>query len=111
TGADPLGEEFSPARADCGYRAPLPPRLARSATDASAARVTAVAPRPSPLVCATVTKLREVFSQPLRTRASAGLTLATLAIAPLAALAGCGSGGSSTITVGNENKADQALVT
>jgi len=27
TGAKPLGREFSPARADCGYRAPLPPRL------------------------------------------------------------------------------------
>ncbi len=25
-----LGREFDPARADCGYRAPLPPRLARS---------------------------------------------------------------------------------
>src|SRR5262249_60983294 len=24
-----LGREFDPARADCGYRAPLPPRLAR----------------------------------------------------------------------------------
>jgi peptidylprolyl isomerase len=55
-----------------------------------------------------VTKLREVFSQPLRTRTRAGLTLATLAAA---ALAGCGSGGSSTITVGNENKGDQALIT
>ena len=30
TGAKPLGREFSPARADCGFRAPLPPRLARS---------------------------------------------------------------------------------
>ncbi len=29
TGLD-LGREFSPARADCGYRAPLAPRLARS---------------------------------------------------------------------------------
>jgi FKBP-type peptidyl-prolyl cis-trans isomerase len=54
-----------------------------------------------------VTILRDVFSQLLRTRARAGLTLATLAAA---ALAGCGSGGSSTITVGNENKADNALV-
>ena len=29
-GAVPLGREFGPARADCGCRAPLPPRLARS---------------------------------------------------------------------------------
>ena len=29
-GAAPLGRGFSPARADCGCRAPLPPRLARS---------------------------------------------------------------------------------
>ena len=36
TGAEPLGREFSPARADCGYRAPLPPRLARSAADPTA---------------------------------------------------------------------------
>jgi hypothetical protein len=33
TGAEPLEGEFSPARADCGCRAPLPPRLARSALD------------------------------------------------------------------------------
>jgi peptidylprolyl isomerase len=31
------------------------------------------------------------------------------AIAAIALLAGCGSGGSNTITVGNENKADEAL--
>src|ERR1700750_3299144 len=30
-GPVPLGRGFSPARADCGYRAPLAPRLARSA--------------------------------------------------------------------------------
>ena len=34
----PLGGEFSPARADCGCRAPLPPRLARSTVDPSARR-------------------------------------------------------------------------
>jgi hypothetical protein len=36
TGAKPLEREFSPARADCGFRAPLHPRLARSAVDPSA---------------------------------------------------------------------------
>jgi peptidylprolyl isomerase len=36
------------------------------------------------------------------------LTLVVLALA--VALAGCGSGGSSTINVGNENKADNALI-
>ncbi len=36
TGAETLGGEFSPARADCGYRAPLPPRLARSVIDPNA---------------------------------------------------------------------------
>ncbi len=35
SGLQPLEREFSPARADCGYRAPLAPRLARSATDPS----------------------------------------------------------------------------
>src|SRR5207244_1422113 len=30
-----LGRGFSPARADCGYRAPLPPHLARSTGDVS----------------------------------------------------------------------------
>jgi peptidylprolyl isomerase len=60
------------------------------------------------LCCATVTILSEVPAQLLRTRARAGLTAACLAAAALAA--GCGSGGSSTITVGNENKADSALV-
>gem|GEM_PF-4417738 len=30
-GPEPRGRGFSPARADCGYRAPLAPRLARSA--------------------------------------------------------------------------------
>src|ERR687892_809583 len=34
--AEALGREFGPARADCGCRAPLPPRLARSAPKASA---------------------------------------------------------------------------
>jgi hypothetical protein len=36
TGAKPLEGEFSPARADCGFRAPLHPRLARSVADRSA---------------------------------------------------------------------------
>src|SRR5437764_2073087 len=35
-GPVPLGRGFSPARADCGYRAPLAPRLARSTADRSA---------------------------------------------------------------------------
>jgi peptidylprolyl isomerase len=35
---------------------------------------------------------------------------ALASLATIALLAGCGSGGSSTITVGNENKADEALV-
>jgi len=35
-GPVPLGRGFSPARADCGYRAPLAPRLARSRQDPSA---------------------------------------------------------------------------
>jgi peptidylprolyl isomerase len=42
----------------------------------------------------------------LRTRA--GLILAALGAA--LAIAGCGSGGSSTITIGNENSADSALI-
>src|SRR3984885_13950435 len=37
-GPEPLGRGFSPARADCGYRAPLAPRLARSTRDPSANR-------------------------------------------------------------------------
>jgi peptidylprolyl isomerase len=40
---------------------------------------------------------------------SAGLS-ALAALLTVAALAGCGSGGSGTITVGNENKGDEALV-
>ena len=36
SGPVPLGRGFSPARADCGYRAPLAPRLARSTRDRSA---------------------------------------------------------------------------
>ncbi len=43
-----LGREFSPARADCGYRAPLAPRLARSPRRVYAGRVQAeIAARPS----------------------------------------------------------------
>ena len=34
-GPVPLGRGFSPARADCGYRAPLAPRLARSRREGS----------------------------------------------------------------------------
>ena len=45
TGAEPLGGEFSPARADCGFRAPLPPRLARSASDPTRRASPGLAPR------------------------------------------------------------------
>lgn len=61
-----------------------------------------------PLCCATVNILSEIPAQLLRTRARAGLTAAVIGAASIAA--GCGSSGSSTITVGNENKADNALV-
>ncbi len=48
------------------------------------------------------------FPTILRSRTSRSLaTLATLGVAVL--IAGCGSGGGSTIGVGNENKADEAL--
>jgi peptidylprolyl isomerase len=60
-----------------------------------------------PLCCATVTILSEIPAQLLRARARAVLTVALIGAASIAA--GCGSGGSSTITVGNENKADSAL--
>ena len=53
--------------------------------------------------------LSEIPAQLLRTRARAGLTVLALGAAAFAA--GCGgSGGSSTITVGNENKADSKLI-
>jgi peptidylprolyl isomerase len=55
-----------------------------------------------------VNTLSEIPAQLFRTRARAGLTVLALGAAAFAA--GCGSGGSSTITVGNENKADSALV-
>jgi peptidylprolyl isomerase len=45
--------------------------------------------------------------QGVRPRVAIGLA----AIGAAALIAGCGSGGSSTITVGNENKADEALAT
>jgi peptidylprolyl isomerase len=51
-----------------------------------------------------------IYSKAPRTNLAsrAGLVLATLAAAIL--IAGCGSGGSSTITIGNENSADSALI-
>jgi peptidylprolyl isomerase len=55
-----------------------------------------------------VTILSEIPAQLLRARARAVLIPALIGAASIAA--GCGSGGSSTITVGNENKADNALV-
>jgi peptidylprolyl isomerase len=47
------------------------------------------------------------YRNDLRTPRRAGLALA--ALAAVALIAGCGSSGSSTITVGNENKADNSL--
>src|SRR5436305_11577123 len=46
-GPVPLGRGFSPARADCGYRAPLAPRLARSGRDPSGPRLAAAACAPA----------------------------------------------------------------
>jgi peptidylprolyl isomerase len=48
------------------------------------------------------------FSLPLR--ASRGCSAAIAALVLAGVIAGCGSGESSTITVGNQNKADNALV-
>jgi peptidylprolyl isomerase len=76
---------------------------------APASRAGAAAPGALPLCCATVTKLSAVSATLLRARTRA--TLAVLGIGATAIVAGCGSGGSSTITVGNENKTDQALAT
>ncbi len=57
-----------------------------------------------------MTYFRDASTRLLRARPRVGVSLAALGAAVL--IAGCGSsGGSSTITVGNENKADQALVT
>ena len=123
TGAKPLGGEFSPARADCGYRAPLHPRLARStsilareptATPAPGRRTSrlrglppcappATADRPYALGCRAVNELQSSYTlqtflprapRPRRARAS-----------PSHLIAGCGSSGSSTITIGNESDA------
>jgi FKBP-type peptidyl-prolyl cis-trans isomerase len=55
-------------------------------------------------VCPLVTKINHL---PTIRRRGAGCIAAAAAAA---AIAGCGSGGSSTITIGNENKADNALV-
>src|SRR5487761_2601623 len=61
-----------------------------------------------PIGCATVNYIRDAISP---TRARAMTALATLGAGIL--IAGCGgsSGGSSTLTIGNENKADNALIT
>jgi peptidylprolyl isomerase len=57
-----------------------------------------------------VTYFRDVFPRLQRARPRLGLGLAAFGAAVL--IAGCGSsGGSSTITVGSENKADEALAT
>jgi peptidylprolyl isomerase len=55
-----------------------------------------------------VTKLSEVPSRLHSAATRSCFTVAALGTAAL--IAGCGSGGSSTITVGNENKADQSLI-
>jgi peptidylprolyl isomerase len=44
-------------------------------------------------------------------RAKARLGVGLAALGATALIAGCGSGGSSTITIGNENKADEGLAT
>ena len=49
----------------------------------------------------------KILPSTLRSRA----TFAAASLAAAALLAGCGSGGSSTITVGNENSADNSLIT
>jgi peptidylprolyl isomerase len=54
-----------------------------------------------------VTYFRDVSPPLQRARNRFGVGLAALGAAVL--IAGCGSGGSSTITVGNENTADEAL--
>jgi peptidylprolyl isomerase len=46
------------------------------------------------------------FSSPLHSRAG----LAVVALGAAVVIAGCGSGGSNTITVGNENSSDNALI-
>ena len=54
-----------------------------------------------------MTNYSDVSSRLSSIRPRFGLALAALGASAL--IAGCGSGGSSTITVGNENKADEAL--
>ncbi|HYM45953.1 MAG TPA: FKBP-type peptidyl-prolyl cis-trans isomerase [Solirubrobacteraceae bacterium] len=54
-----------------------------------------------------MTKFKALSSPLQRTRAHLGLGLAALGATAL--IAGCGSGGSGTITIGNENKADEQL--
>jgi peptidylprolyl isomerase len=48
---------------------------------------------------------------PLAQAQTRRIVLALAALGASALIAGCGSGGSSTITIGNENKADEALAT
>jgi len=62
-----------------------------------------------PIVCPAVSYLKTIPT-PSIARPRAGLALGALAATVL--IAGCGgsSGGGSTITVGNENKADEALI-
>jgi len=74
TRAKPLEGEFSPARADCGFRAPLHPRLARSTSDPSAEAThdscpasSVVAPRMSRSRAWTRQRVRHARGGPMRT--------------------------------------------
>ncbi len=50
------------------------------------------------------------FHSTVRSRVRSRTCLAAAALGAALVIAGCGSGGSSTITVGNENSADNALI-
>src|SRR5580693_682069 len=94
SGAKPLEREFSPARADCGFRAPLHPRLARSTND----------PTPRARQCVRLPAVMNFNHTHSPNRSRARFAAAAPALCAVALIAGCGSsGGSSSITVGNES--------